>query len=390
MRATRNPRAGLGSSRVNVLAVSASDSTPREAGPQAGEPQRSGSPAATAASPRAEKPSLHWGRRAVVLTVLLLAPLVVTDGYVLQVCSLGLLSAVLAMGVVVSYGRAGVPNMSQGTLFGVGAYMAANAMMHLHLPFPLAMLLGGVAGALVGALLGLTTLRVQGNYWWLITIAFTEVAYIVFNSWGPVTGGEGGLVGIPVATVGGVRIDGNRKYYYLGLVVTAVVYVVYRRFSHSRIGLATRAVGLDPLTSGGLGISPGGAKVTALALAGLGAGLAGACLPAITGYINAGNFSLTFSFSTMIFAIVGGLSGLEGSIVAAVGLTYLTSAITALVNFQLLIYGVVVLIALFLRLYLPRRTGRARRYRPLTPLGITQFGSALGIRWPRAKGRRAC
>jgi hypothetical protein len=56
----------------------------------------------------------------------------------------------------------------------------------------------------------------------------------------------------------------------------------------------------------------------------------------------------------------------------------------------LLIYGVAVLIALFLRLYLPRRTGRARRYRPLTPLGITQFGSALGIRWPRAKGRRAC
>jgi branched-chain amino acid transport system permease protein len=293
-------------------------------------------------------------RKPVAFALLALAPLVVHDGYLLQLCSLGFLYGVLAMGVAVSYGYTSVPNMSQGTIYGVGAYAAANAMLHLNVPFPLALLVGGLCGATVGGVLGLTTLRVKGNYWWLITIALSEVAFIIFNSWTPVTGGEAGLIGIPVARVGSYQIVDNRGYYYLGLVVMALAYLLYARFTSSRAGLAARAVGLDEVASRGLGISPGALKIVAMLLAGFGAGAAGACLPAITGYIDAGSFSLKFTFATMIFAIVGGLTSLTGAIVAAVSLTVLTSEVTTLVNFQLLIYGSVVLVALFLRLYLPR------------------------------------
>jgi branched-chain amino acid transport system permease protein len=302
-------------------------------------------------------------RKPVAFTLLAIAPLFVHDGYVLQLCSLGFLYGVLAMGVVVSYGYTNVPNMSQGTIYGVGAYAAADAMLHVDLPFPLAVLFGGVCGAVVGCALGLTTMRVQGNYWWLITIAFSQVAFIIFNSWKPVTGGEGGLIGIPIARVGSHEIINNRSYYYLGLTVMALVYFLYARFISSRVGLAARAVGIDEVAAKGLGIAPNAVKVVAMVLAGFGAGLAGACLPAITGYIDAGSFTLTFSFATMIFAIVGGLSNLSGSVAAAVGLTVLTSEVTTLVNDQLFIYGGVLLVALFVRLYVPRlrltRTGPA-------------------------------
>lgn len=329
----------------------------------------------------ANRRALWWRRRVVVAVLLTAAPLVVHDGYVRQVVSLGLLNAVLAMGVVLSYGQAGVPNMSQGTISGVGAYAAADVMMRLGLAFPLALAIAGICGALAGAALGATTKRVKGNYWWLITIAFTEVGYIIFNTWGPVTGGSAGLVGIPTATVGPVQITSFLSYYYLGLVVMAATYVLYSLIEGSRAGLAIRAVGRDELTAQGLGLSPAAVRMAAVTLAGMGAGFAGACLAAITGYLSADDFTLTLSFQTMLFAIVGGLTSLGGSIVAAVALTYLTTAVASLVNDQLLIIGGVVLAALFLRSYGIGLATIAERTARLLELGRTR-GDPLVARTP--------
>ena len=289
-----------------------------------------------------------------VLLLLTLLPLAVQNGYDLRVLSLAWLYGILAMGVVVSYGYAGIPNMSQGTLYGVGAYAGANLMTHAGMPFVLAMALSAVITAAVGGVLGATALRVRGNYWWLVTIAFTQVMFIVFNSWGSVTGGVNGFIGIPLATIGPVRFQSNTSFYYLGLAAIAVVYLIYRRVCRSRVGTAMMAVRMDETASRGLGISPGALKIASMALAGLGAGVAGVCLDSITGYINATTFSLTFSFNMMLFAIVGGISSLRGAVVASVVLTYITTQVSALVNYQLFIFGGAVLIALFARLYLQR------------------------------------
>lgn len=288
----------------------------------------------------------------VALLLLVLLPLFVQSGFVLRVLSLSWLDAILAMGVVVSYGYAGIPNMSQGTLYGFGAYAAANLMTHMGLSFVPSAIIGAVVAAAVGGLLGATALRVRGNYWWLVTIAFTQVMFIVFNSWTPVTGGEGGFIGIPLAKIGGLTLQSFTSFYYLGLVALAIVYVVYRRVTRSRVGSAMIAVRSDETAARGLGISPGAIKIASMVLAGFGAGIAGACLDSVTGYIDAQTFSLTFSFNMMLFAIVGGIGSLRGAIIAAVALTYVTTEVTSLVNYQFFIFGGTVLIALFVRLYL--------------------------------------
>jgi branched-chain amino acid transport system permease protein len=298
-----------------------------------------------------------------VLVLLVLLPLLVHSGYALRILSIGWLYAILAMGVVVSYGHAGIPNMSQGTLYGIGAYAGANLMSHSGMPFLAAAVGGGLVAAAAGGLLGATALRVRGNYWWLITIAFTQVLYIVFNSWNAVTGGEGGFVGIPLGRIGSIVFTSNRSFYYLGLGALALIYFTYRRVCSSRVGLAMRAVRRDETASRGLGLSPGALKIASMLLAGLGAGVAGVCLDAITGYINANTFSLTFSFNMMLFAIVGGILSLRGSVIAAVVLTYITTDVTSLVNDQLFIFGGVVLIALLLRLYLAEGSLGALRWR---------------------------
>jgi len=295
---------------------------------------------------------------AVVVVVLVLVPFFVGGGYVLRVLSLGWLYAILAMGVVVSYGYAGIPNMSQGTLYGVGAYTAANLMMHAGSPFWVAVVGAALVAGLAGGLLGATTLRVGGNYWWLLTIAFTQTMFIVFNSWTPVTGGSNGFVGIPIATLGPFRFADNRSFYYLALALLGLVYFAYRRICVSRAGLAMQAVRADSVGARGLGISPGAMKICAMTLAGLGAGMAGAGIVSITGVINAQTFSLPFSFTTMLLAIVGGIMSLRGAVVAAVTLTYLTTEVAALVDYQLLIYGGAVVLVLMLRLYLARDSTR--------------------------------
>ncbi len=291
------------------------------------------------------------------LVVLLFVPLFVGSGYVLHVLSFGWIYATLALGVVISYGFVGIPNMSQATLYGIGAYVAGDMMIHFALPFLLAAVIGAAAAAIGGLILGATALRVKGNYWWLITIAVTQVMFVVFNSWTAVTGGENGLLGIPIARIGSFQFISNANFYYLGLGLVVIVYVLYARFTTSRVGLAARAVHADETAARGLGISPGAIRVVVMGLAGFGAGLAGAGIIAVAGFVDANSFNLDFSFQVMLFAIVGGLTSLRGAIVASVVLTYLTTQITSLVNYQLFIFGGVVLLSLLVRLYL----GQGRR-----------------------------
>lgn len=301
------------------------------------------------------------GRLPVIALLLALVPAIENNGYVLLVLSLGWLYSILALGVVVSYGYAGIPNMSQGTLFGIGAYLGGDLMIHLGMPFLLAAVVASFGTAIVGAVLGSTALRVKGNYWWLITIAFTQIMFLVFNSWTSVTGGENGLIGVPIVSVGSAKIASDKGFYYLGLVALVLVFLLYNRFAHSRVGLAVRAVRADETAARGLGLSPGALKVVTMALAGFGAGLAGICLVAITGYVSAQSFNMSFSFQVMLFAVVGGLTNLWGAVVASVALTFVTTEITSLVNQQLFIFGGVVLITLFIRLYWRRGGSRSQR-----------------------------
>ncbi len=310
----------------------------------------------------------------VALVVLLFVPLFVGSGYVLHVLSLGWIYATLAIGVVISYGFVGIPNMSQATLYGIGAYVAGDLMIHFSIPFLLAAALGAAAAAVGGLILGATALRVKGNYWWLITIAVTQVMYVVFNSWSAVTGGENGLLGIPIASIGSFQFLTNGDFYYMGLILLAIVYALYARFTTSRAGLAARAVHVDETAARGLGISPGAIRVVVMGLAGLGAGLAGAGIIALTGFVDANSFNLDFSFQVMLFAIVGGLTSLRGAVVASVVLTYLTIQITSLVNYQLFVFGGVVLVSLLVRLYVGKGkwvSFRSRRHATAMPQGMT-------------------
>ena len=110
---------------------------------------------------------------ALLLIALILLPIVIADPFQLRVLTISWLAAALTVGATISLGYAGLFNLSQGTFFGIGAYAAANILVRGEMPFEIAVLGSVAAGGIAGVALGLTSLRVRGDLWALVSMAFT-------------------------------------------------------------------------------------------------------------------------------------------------------------------------------------------------------------------------
>jgi branched-chain amino acid transport system permease protein len=291
----------------------------------------------------------HLVIQLLALAVLAAAPLLVDDVYLLRVLTVCCLLSALAIGAVISFGYAGLPNVSQGTFYGIGAYVAAIAVTKHGIPFELAIVIAIAAAALLGAGVGLTTIRISGDYWWLVSMAFTVVVARALYVWEPVTGGVNGYVGIPEVSFLHIDLNTPTTFYYGGLFVLVIAFAASWSLVHSFVGRAFLAVNKDESAASMFGIWIPYFKVLALAFSAGLAGLAGAFLIAITGYIHPSGFDLTPSFNITLFAIVGGIRSLYGAIVATTLLTFITEEYRALVDYELLFYGGAVLLAIFVR-----------------------------------------
>jgi branched-chain amino acid transport system permease protein len=275
--------------------------------------------------------------------------LVQLDVFTLRLLTLSWLLGSLAVGLSLSLGYAGIFNMSQGTFYGIGAYTAAIIVTRFQLPYELAILGSAVVAGAMGLLLGLTTLRIRGDYWSLVSMAFTVGLVKVLENWKPVTNGKDGYVGIPVLSAFGVTLNNGVRFYYASFVVLIVSFTVVHILTRSFAGRAMLATRYDETAAAMMGISPLYYKLLALAIGSAIAGLAGSCLIAVSGYIHPNDFGLLPSFAVTLFVIVGGSTSLIGAVIAATFLTLVIEEFRILTDFQYLIYGTAILVGIFLR-----------------------------------------
>jgi branched-chain amino acid transport system permease protein len=271
------------------------------------------------------------------------------DYFFLHVLTVSWLLATLTVGLNVGIGYAGIFNMSQGTIYGVGAYIAAILVTRQGLPLEVAALGAMAVTGLLGWVLGLTTLRVRGDYWALVSMAFTLGAVKIFENWREVTGGRDGYVGIPRLAFFGLDLADSVRAYYVALAALAVVYVLVRRIGRSFAGRAMLATRYDDTAARMMGVSPAYFKLLAMTVTSAIAGFAGALLVGVNQLILPKDFSFLPSFNIMLFVIVGGLTSLGGAVVAATFLTYVTEQYRELTDFRLLILGTALTLAVFVR-----------------------------------------
>jgi branched-chain amino acid transport system permease protein len=282
------------------------------------------------------------------LAIAALLPLVETDVFRLRVLTVGCLAAVLTVGVTISLGYAGLFNMSQGTFYGIGAYTTAILVIKAHVAYELALLASVVFAGACGVLLGVTALRVRGDLWALVSMAFTVAMAVVFANWKPVTNGRDGYAS-PPQSIAGLRIDTPVEFYYAAFAALCVSLLVAGRLRSTYLGRAMIAVRYDESAASIMGVAPARAKLLAIGVSAALAGLAGSLLLVTTLYITPTSFDFLPSFNFTLYAIVGGVTSAAGGAVAAVVLTYATEAFRSLTEYRLMIDGAVLVLAIFLR-----------------------------------------
>jgi branched-chain amino acid transport system permease protein len=236
----------------------------------------------------------------------------------------------LALGLNVVVGFAGLLDLGYAAFFAIGAYSTASmsSSAHgLHLPFWVILFLGAWIAALFGALLGAPTLRLRGDYLAIVTLGFGEIVpNMATNNLFGATGGPNGISGIdsPSIPTHGHGFDfglfgaNPRPYYWTIIILIALVVVVLRNVEHSRLGRAWVAIREDEVAAAATGINTVQTKLLAFAIGASVSGFAGAFFGAMLGSVTPDNFDFAVSVTALTTVVLGGIGNIPGVIVGAI------------------------------------------------------------------------
>jgi branched-chain amino acid transport system permease protein len=256
-----------------------------------------------------------------------------------RITNLAILFALLALGLNIVVGFAGLLDLGYIAFYGIGAYiyaLLASPQFNLHLPFWAILPLGALVACVFGVLLGAPTLKLRGDYLAIVTLGFGEIVRIFFNNLSRpinITNGPQGISRIDPFRIGdfdfsrsetllGLDVSGPIKYYYLLLVILMLVIAVNLRLQDSRIGRAWQAIREDEVAAGAMGINTTRIKLLAFAMGASFGGLAGGMFAAIQGFISPESFVLVESIMVLSMVVLGGMGNIWGVILGALLLSF--------------------------------------------------------------------
>ncbi|MGQ9369581.1 branched-chain amino acid ABC transporter permease [Azospirillum sp. ST 5-10] len=278
------------------------------------------------------------------LAVAALLPVLVTDQYVLHLAVMALFYATLANSLNLTVGYVGEFSLGHTAFLGTGAYTAALLSTHAGLPMWLTIPAAGAVAAVFGLFIGAITLRLQGPYFVIVTLAFAEVLRIVANNWVAVTNGPMGLAGIDQF---GITDKATFLYVVLGLAAVSL-YLSYR-FVYSNAGRAAVSVRENRYVAQSIGVDPFGSAMQAFVLGAFLAGLAGGFYAHYISFVGPEVFRFSFMVSMIIMVLLGGKGTLIGPLAGAVIVTVLEEYLREAQELRLTLFGLIVMaVVLFL------------------------------------------
>ena len=336
------------------------------------------------------------GRLAVFVVPAAVFPLLVSSGNLFRFGILTLLYALLAVGLNVVVGYAGLLDLGYMAFFGFGAYFygfLASGFSGHHWPPEAAIPLVVIGAALLGLLLGLPSRRLLGDYLAIVTLFFGQ-AFVVFATnadrlnvphFGDVnlTGGPNGVTDIDPLSFFGLEITTYRGYFYVALVLLVVVIAMLHFVNHSRTGRAWRALREDPLAAEVMSIPVNRLKLMAFAFGAATAGLTGAIYGAVLGGAYPGDFDVGVLITVYAIVILGGTGSMAGVLVGAAVVMVVPELMRSPENARWVFYGGI-LLALLVGLRPWRRL--AAVLAAVTALGLALHPLADAV-WPRLTAR---
>jgi branched-chain amino acid transport system permease protein len=305
-------------------------------------------------------PALKWVGLGVIAIALAVLPFVVEAsagrGWV-RIIDFALLYIMLALGLNIVVGFAGLLDLGYIAFYAVGAYvyaLLASPHFNLHLPFWIILPIGAAVACLFGVLLGAPTLKLRGDYLAIVTLGFGEIIRIFLNNLSqPVnlTNGPQGITLIDPFRIGsfnfatretilGLDVTGPIKYYYFMVLLVIVIIVINLRLQNSRIGRAWEAIREDEVAARAMGINTRNMKLLAFAMGASFGGISGGIFSATQGFISPESFVLVESVMVLSMVVLGGMGNVFGVVLGAVLLSFVPEVLRYTVEpIQMAIFG---------------------------------------------------
>lgn len=288
----------------------------------------------------------------VAIAALLLAlPWAVEARYLLFVCNLAMVYAVLALGLNLLMGYGGQISVGHAAFFGIGAYTSAILCVDYGWSFWTALPAAVVMSSAFGLLLGIPTLRLRGHYLILATLGFGEIVRLILQNWQQLTKGPTGIVGIPPVQIGGVSLASEPRFYYVALAFLALAVFVTHRVVRARSGRELVSVRDNELAAELMGVHTTRVKLFAFTVSAAFAGVAGSLYAHMSGFISPDVFTFEVSVAVLIMVMLGGAGTICGPVFGAVLLTVLPEMLREFKEYYLFFYGIGILL---LAIFLPR------------------------------------
>lgn len=284
---------------------------------------------------------------ALLIALLILAPLGL-DRYAMVILTNALLYVVLALGLNIVVGYAGLLDLGYAAFFAVGAYttgiLTLQFGMNFWLTIPFALLAAAVAGVIIGG----PTLRLRSDYLAIVTLGFGEIVrYAARNL--EITGRASGLSGIPQPSILGWEISGPMAFYYVFSVLAVIACIASYRLMHSRLGRAWLYVRHDEDAAEAMGINRVRVKLAAYVIGAIFGAVGGVFFAANLGAISPPSFSFEQSVLILMAVILGGMGKIPGVIIGAFIVILGPELLRELGSMRLLVFAVLLLLIMLFR-----------------------------------------
>ena len=308
-------------------------------------------------------PVAKWAVGAIAVLAFVVVPLVL-DEYYLSICNLISVAVVGALGLNILVGYTGQVSIGHGAFMSVGAYTAATLAVRLGAPFWISLPLGGLMAALIGAIVGVPSLRIKGLYLAIATLAGQLIIEWTINHVTWISGGVQASIEVPRPTVFGNPINTQREMYYFLLVFVVLAIAGVMNLMRTRVGRAFIAIRDQDIAAEIIGINIFKYKLLAFAISSFYAGVTGVLYTYYLGIANYEQFQITTSIDYLAMIIIGGLGSVLGSVFGAIFVTLLPIVIRSVMeafggflfssgavlniipNLRLIIFGLLIIVFL--------------------------------------------
>jgi branched-chain amino acid transport system permease protein len=304
---------------------------------------------------------------ALCFAIAIVIPLIFSNGGFVNFLADAGAFVLLALGLNIVIGFAGLLDLGYAAFFAIGSYtfaMLASPQFGIHIPFWVMLFVASGVAALFGILLGAPTLRLRGDYLAIVTLGFGEIVPQTFLNLSQWTGGPNGIGSLDQPSIFGYRFGFQAlPYYYLILGLIAIAVLFASNLRASRLGRAWMAIREDELAAAHVGINTTATKLAAFAIGASFSGLAGCAYASKLQLVSPDQFGFNVSVAVLSMLVLGGMGNIPGVIVGSLVISSLDRFILPqltnfmhnfglnidLTNSRFLIYGVILVLTMLFR-----------------------------------------